>query len=65
MHTAKQATEIVKKNNAYEISFADGDKMEADGVIIAATHDALIHLLAETTTEPFADNRLRPLRPFR
>ncbi|PSY15014.1 protoporphyrinogen oxidase, partial [Escherichia coli] len=33
LHTAKQATEIVKKNNAYEISFADGDKMEADGII--------------------------------
>ncbi|CUL31865.1 TPA: protoporphyrinogen oxidase [Listeria monocytogenes] len=61
LHTAKQATQIVKKNNAYEISFADGDKMEADGVIIAATHDALIHLLAETTTEPFAGQPLTTL----
>ncbi|CCQ20287.1 Protoporphyrinogen oxidase [Listeria monocytogenes] len=53
LHTAKQAT--------YEISFADGDKMEADGVIIAATHDALIHLLAEKTTEPFAGQPLTTL----
>ncbi|NYK51084.1 protoporphyrinogen oxidase, partial [Salmonella enterica subsp. enterica serovar Typhimurium] len=42
LYTKKQATNIVKKNGTYEISFADGDKKEANGIIIAATHDALI-----------------------
>ncbi|WP_368315727.1 FAD-dependent oxidoreductase, partial [Listeria monocytogenes] len=61
LHSAKQAANITKKNSSYEISFADGDKMEADGVIIAAAHDALIHLLAEKTTEPFAVQPLTTL----
>ncbi|MBC1484020.1 protoporphyrinogen oxidase [Listeria sp. FSL L7-1485] len=61
LHTKKQATQILKKGSSYEITFEDGDKMTADGIIIAATHDTLIDLLAETTTSPFANQPLTTL----
>ncbi|WP_270997705.1 protoporphyrinogen oxidase [Listeria seeligeri] len=61
LHTNKQATQVLKKGSSYEVSFENGDKISADGVIIAATHDVLVDLLADATTEPFANQPLTTL----
>ncbi|PZF90897.1 protoporphyrinogen oxidase [Listeria ivanovii] len=61
LHTGKQATQILKKGHSYEIFFENGDKISADGVIIAATHDTLIDLLGARVTEPFANQPLTSL----
>ncbi len=61
LHANKQATHISKRGSSYAVGFSDGTTEEADAILIAATHDALVTLLDAETTAPFQNRPLTTL----
>ncbi len=61
LHASKQAIKIAKRGSGYAVKFTDGSTEDADAILIATTHDALITLLDTATTAPFQNRPLTTL----